>query len=47
MHRGHQQSGLGDPAQGSAHTAVWSAAGGGDMAPMSDGILIVTGKAPD
>jgi outer membrane protein assembly factor BamB len=31
------------PTQGSTHTPVWSAAGGGDMALTSDGTLIVTG----
>jgi outer membrane protein assembly factor BamB len=35
------------PTQGSTHTPVWSAAGGGDMALTSDGTLIVTGKVPD
>lgn len=35
------------PVQGSTHTPVWSAAGGGEMALTPDGTLIVTGQAPD
>lgn len=35
------------PVQGSTHTPVWSAPGGGEMALAADGTLIVTGQAPD
>lgn len=35
------------PTQGSTHTPVWSAAGGGEMALTPDGTLIVTGQTPD
>jgi outer membrane protein assembly factor BamB len=35
------------PTQGSTHTPVWSAAGGGEMALTGDGTLIVTGQTPD
>lgn len=35
------------PLQGSNHTPVWTATGGGEMAITPDGTLIVTGQAPE
>ena len=35
------------PVQGSSHTPVWTASGGGEMAMTPDGTLIVTGQAPE
>jgi outer membrane protein assembly factor BamB len=35
------------PLQGSSHAPVWSAPTGGDMALTADGMLIVTGQAPE
>lgn len=35
------------PIQGSSHVPVWSAPGGGEMAITPDGMLIVTGQAPE
>jgi len=35
------------PLDGATHAPVWTAAGGGEMALTADGMLIVTGQAPD
>ena len=35
------------PVQGSSHTPVWTASGGGEMAMTPDGTLIVTGRHPN